>query len=187
MKHGYSGAFFTMRTRFFTTVILLIVVCVILCCCVGDANSSLGKVEIPNQPNHANVRIYVCGAVEREGYYEVEFGADYFEVFSLAGILPESALPSLSSSYVDGSITILIVDFYQDEKRYSSVNANNPLIAARMSVDGLTDAVVNELADYIEEHGKITNKQQLLQALGDDYSDNYYKLFVAEKDYEETD
>ena len=175
-----------MRTRFLTTVILLIVVCVVLCCCVSDANSSLGNVEIPNQPNnHAKVRIYVCGAVEREGYYEVEVGVDYFEVFSLAGILPESALPSLSSSYVDGSITILIADFYQDGVRYSSINANNPLIAARMSVDGLSDAVVNKLADYIDKHGKIVNKQQLLEALGDDYGKNYYKLFVAQKDYEE--
>ena len=171
-----------MRTRFITTVILLII-CIVLCGC--DNSSSLGKVEIPNQPGKDKVRIYVCGAVEREGYYEAEQGTDYFEVFSLAGILPESALPLVSSPYVDGSVTVLIVDFYDNQVRYSSVNANNPLISMRMSVDGLTDDIVNKLADYIDEHGKITNKKQLLEALGDDYGDNYYKLFIAEKDYEE--
>lgn len=172
-----------MRTRFLATVILLIIVCFILCGC--DGSSSLGKVKVPFQPKADKVRIYVCGAVEREGYYEVEMGEDYFTVFSLAGILAESVLPTISSPYVDGSVDVLIVDFYDAGIRYSSINANNPLIAARMSVYGLSDDVVNKLADYVDEHGKITNKQQLLQALGGDYGANFYKFFVEKNDYEE--
>ena len=43
---------------------------------------------------------------------------------------------------------------------------------------------MDKLADYIEEHGKITDKTLLKQILGEDYADNYYKFFVSMDDYE---
>ena len=175
-----------MRIRFNTTVTLLVALGVILCGC-GGCSPPLGKVEVPTKPETKTVRIYVCGAVEHEGYYEVKAGTDYYDVFRLAGILPQSAVPTLSSPYVDGSVTNLIVDFYDGSIRYSSVNANSVLIAMRQHVDGLSDRVVAKLADYLDQNGKITNKHQLELALGGDYADNFYKLFIAEIDYEEID
>ena len=172
-----------MEKRFLTTVVLFLITCTILCGC-GTFGTPFGEVEVPSQPETVKYSIYICGAVEREGYYEVEAGTDYAEVLRLAGILPESILPTLSSSYVDGSIKRIIVGYFDGENAHSSINANSALIAARMSVDGLTDEVVNKLADYIDEYGKIANKQQLEQALGEDYAENYYKLFIADIDYE---
>ena len=176
-----------MRTRLVATVILLLVFCFTLSGCGGDTDAPLGNVEVPSQSAASTVRIYVCGAVEREGYYDVEIGVDYYEVFRLAGILPQSAFPTLSSSYVDGSVTAISVGYYEDDTRHDCSNANSPYIVARMKVDGLSEDIVNKLADYIDAHGKIANKQQLREALGDDYDGNYYKLFIAEKDYEEVD
>ncbi|MCH5153149.1 MAG: hypothetical protein J1F68_04245 [Clostridiales bacterium] len=176
-----------MRARFFTTVILLFTLCSLLCCCGNPFEAPLDKFEVPIHVNVETIRIYICGAVEHEGYYDVEMGTDYVQVLRLAGILPESVMPTLSSSYVDGKLTMIIVGYYDGEATHDSINANNPMIAARMPVDGLSADVIDKLADYIEVHGKITNKNQLLEALGDDYADNFYKLFIAEKDYEETD
>ena len=175
-----------MKVRLFTTVILLITVCAILCGCFIASAAPLGSVEVENQQSEPKVKIYICGAVEREGYYETTVGVAYVELLSRAGILPQSVLPKLSSSYVDGSIGIVVVG-YNDGAYHDSINANSPVIVRRMHVEGLTDEVVNKLADYIEIHGKIANKIQLKQALGNHYADNYYKLFVAEIDYEETD
>lgn len=173
-----------MKTRFLTTVILLLVICVTLCGCVYFG-AAFSDIEVPNQPKSEKIRIYIYGAVQREGYYEVEVGTDYMEVLALAGLLPQSIVPTLSSSYVDGTITVLPVGYYDGDTARSSINVNSILITSRMPVDGLSVAVVNKLADYIEIHGKITNKHQVLEALGDDYDENYYKLYVAEIDYEE--
>ena len=173
-----------MKMRFFTTVILLSIVCATLCAC-GNFGATLGKAEVPDKSVVNKVRIYVCGAVEREGYYEVQVGTDYIEVLRRAGILRQSVSPKLGSSYVDGSVTVIIVNYYDGETQRASINANSVLIAARKPVEGLSDEVVCKLADYIEANGKIANKRQLKQALGRDYADNYYKLYIAEKDYEE--
>ena len=64
------------------------------------------------------------------------------------------------------------------------VNVNGPLITLRMNVENVSPQVVDKLADYIEEHGKITDKTLLKQILGEDYADNYYKFFVSMDDYE---
>ena len=172
-----------MRTRFLTTVILLLVICVTLCGCVSFG-AALSDIEVVNQPKPEKIRIYIFGAVQREGYYEVEVGTDYMEVLALAGLLPLSVPPTLSSSYVDGTITELTVGYYDGETVRFSINVNSVLIVARMPVDGLSETVVNKLAYYIEAHGKITNKDQVRQALGDDYAENHYKLYIAEIDYE---
>ena len=174
-----------MKTRFLTAVILLSV-CVTLCGC-SIFSAPLGQLEVPNNQGENTVRIYICGAVEREGYYEAEVGTDYFDVLRLAGILPQkSVLPVFISDYVDGTVTNLIIGYY-DGTNHDSINANSILIARRLPVKGLDENVVNKLADFIEIHGKISNKKQIESALGDDYADNYYKLYVAEIDYEEAD
>lgn len=175
-----------MKTRFLTTVILLLIVCATLCGC-GTWGAPLGKVEIPNQTNSPTVRIYISGAVERDGYFEAVVGEDYTEVLRRAGLLNESILPTLSSSYVDGSVTVIYVDYYDGETVHESTNVNGLTIAAHIDIDDLSIEVVNKLADYIQTHGKISNRQQLAQALGSDYTANYYKLFIAEYDYEEAD
>ena len=178
-----AGLFCAMKTRLIATVILFIVIGTTLCSC-DTLGAPLGEVEVPNQPQTEKVRIYVCGAVEREGYYYAEVGTDYISVLRLAGLLPESILPMLSSSYVDGKITQIIVNYYDGKTMRISINANSVLIVKRVPVNGLDENVVNKIADYIETYGKLTNKNQLKLALGDDYDANFYKLYIPEKDYE---
>ena len=169
-----------MKTRITVTVIMISIICLLLCACGGG---TLGEDELADrQPQ--TVSIYVCGAVENEGYYEINLGADYNELLGMAGLLTVSVPPTFSSSFVDGSVTNVIVSYTDGKNAHNVINVNSQLITNRFEVDGLTSDVVNRLADYIEAHGKIGNRKQLGQALGDDYDDNYYKLFVAEIDYE---
>ena len=172
-----------MKVRFATTVILFLFVCVMLSGCATFA-SPLGRVDVDNQPI-TTFRFYVCGAVEREGYVNVVAGNSYDTAIRLAGLLPESVLPGYAATTVNGDFTQIVLSYYDGEKVCDSINANSLLIANRLSVNAISDEIVNKLADYIDLHGKISNKQCLAEALGDDYQSNYYKFFVAEKDYEE--
>lgn len=173
-----------MKGRFLLTVIFLLVLCLALSGC--GASFPLQNVEIDNQPVDT-YSIYVSGAVERDGYYEIDSGTTYTQLFQLAGLLPETVLPAFYTTPIDGSITRIILNYYDGEIACDSINANSPLIAARIPVNGLTEDVIDKLADYIEQYGKIHTRQQLQAALGDDYADNFYKLFVAEEDYENAD
>ena len=131
------------------------------------------------------MKVYVCGAVACEGYVEVEAGSTYAQALQLAGLLTVSVLPSYASTTIDSSRTSIVVG-YNDGQERQCVNLKSTLIVLRTNIDGIAPEIVNKLADYIEEHGKFTNKQQLELALGADYLDNYYKFFVAEEDYEES-
>lgn len=166
-------------------LILLIVACVALLGGCGSIQPPFGNVTLTTQ-QPSRYRIYVSGAVERDGYYEVEAGNDYFTVVQLAGSLRETVLPSLATTFIDGSVTELILGYYDGEARCDSINVNSELILFRIPIEGISTQIVNKLADYIIANGKITNRVQLQIALGDDYADNYYKLFIAEVDYEES-
>ena len=178
-----AGLFAAMKARLATTVILVLFVCVMLSGCATFA-PPLGIVDVPKQPA-TTFRLYVSGAVEREGYVEVVAGSSYDTAIRLAGLLKETVLPSYAATTVNGDFTQIVLSYYDGEKVCDSINANSLLIANRLRVYGISDEIVNKLADYIDLHGKISNKQCLAEALGDDYQSNYYKFFVAEKDYEE--
>lgn len=173
-----------MKGRFVLAVIFLLILCLTLSSC--SVSFPLQQVEIVNKP-HDTFLIYISGAVARDGYYEIASGASYSILFEQAGILPTTVLPLFYTGEIDGSITQILLSYFDGEKVHDSINANSPLVAARIPVDGLTDTVIDKLATYIEQHGKIHNRQQLEQALGCDYADNYYKLFIAENDYEKVD
>lgn len=179
-----AGLFVAMKARSGIAVIFLLTLCVTLCGC--SVSFPLQGIEIPIQPQ-VTYRIYVSGAVERDGYYEVSAETSYVSLFQLAGLLPETVLPEFYTNLIDGNITKIILDYYDGEAVRYSINVNSPLIANRIPVKGLSQDVIDKLADYIDQYGAIRNRQQLSEALGDDYADNYYRLYIAEEDYEKVD
>ena len=166
---------------------MLLFLCIVFCGCDAFFNSPLSDVEIVNQAAGKTIRLYVYGAVEREGYVEVAAGSTYDVAIHSAGLLPESVLPSYAAVIVNENLTRVAVDYYDGSVARQCVNVNGVLVIGRFHVDGISDNIINMLADYIEQHGKISNKNELVAALGDDYSANFYKFFVAEEDYEEAD
>ncbi len=130
-------------------------------------------------------RVYVCGAVENEGYVEVCEGADYASLITLAGIIPQTVFPKDSLLLVKETSTILNVCYFDGTKVCYCVNLNGGYITLR-DVANVDKAVVDKIADYLELHGKITNRNVLRSILSEsEYNENYFKFFVSESDYEE--
>ncbi len=168
-----------MKRRLAATVIFLFLLCVAL---AGCTDIPYAPQKLPNGKAES-YSVYVCGAVAREGYYTAAAGTSCVSVIEQAGLLPQSILPSLYTDAVDGSVAVLVVNYFDGQKQCYCVNANSPLIALRMSVDGLPDEVVSLLADWIEANGVFRNKDQVFSALGEYASDYHYRLFVAKEDY----
>ncbi len=168
-----------MKGRLFTTVIFLLIMCIAL---AGCTDFPYAPKALPNGKTES-FSVYVCGAVAHEGYFTAAVGTSCISVIEQAGLLPQSILPSLYTDTVDGSVTVLVVNYYDGKKQCYCVNANSPMIELRMPVDGLSDEVVRLLADWIEANGRFRNKRQVISALGEYASDYHYRLFVAKEDY----
>lgn len=168
--------------RLLTTVIFMLVCSLAFSACT--LMPYVG-VELPEK-DEKTFTVYVCGAVEREGYFTVRAGLSYTELITRAGILPQSYLPVYYTDTVTESTKVIVVDYYDGTKQCYCTNANSPEITARNHIDGLPDEVVSLVADYIEAHGTVHNKTQLYEALGEFAEEYIYRFFVAEADYEET-
>ncbi len=131
--------------------------------------------------------VYVCGAVANEGFYSVEAGTSWTELVSLAGLLAQSIMPEFYTDTITGDVDRLVINYYDGQKACNCVNANSVAIAMRLPIANIPDWVVERIADHIEAHGTIRNKQQLAQALGDAAEDFCYRFFVDMVDYEKAD
>ena len=141
---------------------------------------------LPSKPdtdtNH--FRVYVCGAVENEGYVEVAEGADFSALAEMAGMLSQTYFSQNPQTLVTETTKVLSLDWFDGKTVHSCINVNGGYVTMRYPVDGVDPAVINKIADYLEQNGKITDRSLLREILGDDYADNFYKFFVSVDDYE---
>ena len=171
-------------------LILIVVLCSTLCACDGAKTSPWGEQNTENKDGTPKpFTLYVCGAVKNEGYYEAKEGETYLDVITKAGRLDESDLLSKYFELVDGETTAICVGYLEDGVAHSCVDVNSDFFLLRDATlfYGLSQEVVNKIADYREAHGTVTNQQILREVLGDDYENYHYKLYVAEANYEAVD
>ena len=183
-----------MKKNYAIILIFIFVLCLVLCACDSSELSPWGEKNLQNDTNYApqisKFRVYVYGAVENEGYYVVEDGATYLDAIVQAGRLDCSLLTPIANSVIDKLQLSILVPYVEDDVQRDCYNANSVFFSLRdpARFDGLSQAVINKIADYLENHGKIVNKTVLLKVLGkEDYANYHYKLFIAEADYEEAD
>lgn len=164
-----------------SVLIILLIALVALCGC----SMPLKPVQTPSNTidKTSKYTVYVSGAVVNDGYITVDAGSDYYSLLDKAGLLDCSAMIEYSSSTVNGNITEIIVNYKQGNRTFYSVNVNGTAVVYKLSVENVSASVVNKLANYIEFHGFINNRDELYDALGDDYADNYYKFFIDIQDY----
>lgn len=184
--------------RSLTLVLLLLFVVVAFCGCgdgetvKGDGvnNPSTNPYQSGYLPNVSTktCRVYVCGAVQTEGYYDVKQGTIIADVIALAGILPQSVLPQNSESFAQDG-TQIVVGYYQNQTNYDCINLNGAYVTiANMHAENVNDDILAKLHDYYTKHGVITNKNVLKRILSqEEYQLNHYKFFVQEKDYATAD
>ncbi len=157
----------------------------LLCCCLFASCGGTLPYAVQTLPDKSDVyvNVYVCGAVEREGYYTVEAGTGYVELLASVGILPQSVLPLYYTGAVDPSVTELCIDYYDGQAARSCIDANGYIVRNRIHVDGIADEAIAMLADYIERSGTIRNKAMLRDILGEYDELFHYKFFVSRQDY----
>lgn len=172
-------------------LILVVALTLAFSACDGSKTSPWGDKTIENNDGTPKIySIYVCGAVKNEGYYEVEEGATYRNAIMQAGLLAQSFQSQHNDGLVNAQKTAIVVQYVADGIPHDCIDVNNAYFALRdpLLFDGLSEAVVTKIADYLEAVGKIRNKKVLREVLGEDYYENYhYKLYVAEADYEKAD
>lgn len=155
---------------------------IILCVTLFGCDQSLAPQKLVSHED-VSFRVYVSGAVEKEGYFTVSAGTAVSAVIESAGVIEQTVFPSFAAKIIDGD-TAIFVDYYEKGGSRTPINVNSIFIRSRLDVEGLSADVVDKLASYIERYGVISNRTELATALGEDYAENYYKLYVDEKDYE---
>ena len=127
--------------------------------------------------------VYICGAVQNEGYYTVVQGTTIGDAISLAGLLSQTVLPDNSQMYVQINMQI-VVQYLYDGARHVGINVNGLYVISNIPTAHISAEVMEKLHNYYMQNGVITNKQILKQILTEEqYQQSHYKLFVAEEDY----
>ena len=173
-----------MKKNSLLVLILIVVLCVAFSACDLAKMSPWSDKTVENNGNKSKTyTIYVYGAVENEGYYEVNAGDTYYDAIVKAGLLTQSWLPTNATSIVSERQLRAVVQYVEDGVVYDCINVNSALLSLKPI--GLSDEVVAKIVAYVELNGKIHNKTVLRAVLGDDDYENYhYKLYIAEADYE---
>lgn len=163
----------------------LVIILILLCTCLGGCTDiSPFKTVSSNAKTEKSFRVYVCGAVANEGYVTVSEGSDYNALLNAAGILPQTYLRQNPETIVTETTGVVAFAWFDGFQARSCVNVNGGYVTMRIDIDGIDPSVINKIADYIELHGKITDKTLLQEILGNDYEQNFYKFFVSVDDYE---
>ncbi len=140
------------------------------------------KTPVKNQKVYS---VYVCGAVQNEGFVDVPEGSDYAFLLEKAGVLSVTYYPTNILIIVTPRTKMLAVNYFDGEKSCYCVNVNGSAVTYRLDVENVDSSVIDILADYIERHGKIRNKATLRTVLGDEiYQSNFYKFYIDISDYE---
>lgn len=184
--------------RILALICILIVTITLLCACGGNFGytsisgdgfnkptaSPYQSVTLPNK-GEVFFKVYVCGAVEREGYYIVPQGKTVADVVAMAGLLPETIMPKNATTYIKNNCQIA-VSYYQNGETFYCLNVNGATVQYNLSAENISAEIVEKLHTYFTKFGKITNKQMLENILtAEEYQQNHYKLFVQEADYAE--
>lgn len=183
--------------RFFALILILICFVTLLSAC---GNSFAQKAPIQgdgfNKPTASpyqsqtlpgvtptTYRVYICGAVQNEGYYNVAQGTTIGDAIALAGILPQTVLPTNLQVYVQSNMQI-VVEYLCDDAHHVGINVNGAYVISNTPAPNIPADVMEKLHNYYIQNGVITNKQILKQILTEEqYQQNHYKFFVAEEDY----
>ena len=128
-----------------------------------------------------NVYVYVCGAVNAPGVYELKEGARVFEAIQLAGGLTEAAAADAVNQariVTDGEqIRVPTVEEAQSRgagvagevtegTENNKININTAGKEELMMLTGIGEAKAESIMDYREKNGSFTSIEELMQIEG---------------------
>lgn len=134
-----------------------------------------------NGSGEGNVYVYVCGAVNAPGVYELKEGARVFEAIQLAGGLTEAAAADAVNQariVTDGEqIRVPTVEEAQNQgagvagevtegTENNKININTAGKEELMTLTGIGEAKAESIMDYREKNGSFTSIEELMQIEG---------------------
>lgn len=146
----------------------------------GDSGQAAGD-SSGNGSGEGNVYVYVCGAVNAPGVYELKEGARVFEAIQLAGGLTEAAAADAVNQariVTDGEqIRVPTVEEAQNQgagvagevtegTENNKININTAGKEELMTLTGIGEAKAESIMDYREKNGSFTSIEELMQIEG---------------------
>ena len=148
----------------------------------GQDEASENNGEEQTDTAAQTVFVYVCGAVESPGVYELRADARVFEAISSAGGITEEAAPDAVNQarvIVDGEqIYVPTVEEASSQtagggettgtkgKENEKVNINTAGKEELMTLTGIGEAKADDILKYREEHGSFGSIEELMQISG---------------------
>lgn len=170
---------FLIYTVLFSVVILInAVVCLSLTGTISFADEYASVIE--QNANENGKWIYVCGAVEKEGYYYAMKGDTEYSLIMQADPCDNYAYDFSYNETVDiDNVSLIAVGFYVGNQAFSPLDVNGASFAEFAETYGITQTVINSISNYKETYGSFTSKAQLQTLLGGEYDDYYFMLYVG--------
>ncbi len=143
-----------------------------------ESHSQDGAVSESGEVSEETVFVYVCGAVNAPGVYELKKDARVFEAIGLAGGMTEEAaaeavnqarpvadgeqiyVPTVRETEMQGVGVEDIVTGNADES--GKVNINTAGKEELMTLTGIGEAKAQSILDYREEHGQFGSIEDLM-------------------------
>ena len=146
----------------------------------GDSGQAAGE-HGGDVSGEGDVYVYVCGAVNAPGVYELKEGARVFEAIQLAGGLTEAAAADAVNQariVTDGEqIRVPTVEEAQNQgagvagevtegTENNKININTAGKEELMMLTGIGEAKAESIMDYREKNGSFTSIEELMQIEG---------------------
>ena len=147
------------------------------------AGTMITEAETQEEPAGEVLYIYVCGAVVKEGVYELEAGSRVYEAIDAAGGMTEDAagayinlaepLTDGERIYVpteeeldEGSISIMIRDSSSGESGSGLVNINTADAEQLKTLSGIGEKKAEDIISYRDSNGKFGSIEDIKNVSG---------------------
>ena len=171
--------------RRISIVVLIVSLCVGLGGCHRKAEETLAleSAELDNDETHLeenkestedtkNIFVYVCGAVNREGVYELARGSRVYEAIAMAGGFREDAdARNVNQAKVLEDEERIYVPVVGEEIPNTSgedarININKASKEELMTLSGVGESRAESIIKYREQHGAFQSIEEIMQVSG---------------------
>lgn len=131
---------------------------------IQDTNS---EIQLKNSDESGGY-VYLCGAVNNPGVYEIHGDTRLFEIVDLAGGLDEEAdidSVNLAGSLHDGD-SVRIPFYGENIIQDGLININTADIAELTTIPGIGENRAKAIIEYREQNGPFKSTEELMQISG---------------------